>query len=421
MDKIVIQGGKKLNGEVKISTAKNSVLPIIAGSILANDIVTINELPMLEDVFTICDVMEQLGYELNIDKKNNKLIVPPLQREPLIPNENLVKKMRASFLIMGPMIAKYGEFKLARPGGCNIGSRPIELHLKGLRALGAEDKNCGNGFVCIQAKKLIGNKVYLDFPSVGATENIMMAATMAKGTTVIENAAQEPEIIDLIKFLNSMGAKIYTEKPGEIVIEGVEALSSTKYTPIYDRIEAGTFMVAAAITGSKIKLNGVNTDHCSAVISKLREAGVEFLKIDNEPNSIIVKGNEDIRPINIKTMPYPGFPTDMQSQMMSLLSIANGSSIITESVFENRFMNVDELRRMGANIQVEGRTALVDGVKALTGCEVRATDLRAGAALVLAGLVAKGKTIVTDIHHIDRGYVEIENKFRALGADINRE
>lgn len=421
MDKIVIQGGKKLNGEVKISTAKNSVLPIIAGSILANDIVTINELPMLEDVFTICDVMEQLGYELNIDNKNNKLIVPPLQKEPLIPNENLVKKMRASFLIMGPMIAKYGEFKLARPGGCNIGSRPIELHLKGLRALGAEDKNCGNGFVCIQAKKLIGNKVYLDFPSVGATENIMMAATMATGTTVIENAAQEPEIIDLIKFLNSMGAKIYTEKPGEIVIEGVEALTSTKYTPIYDRIEAGTFMVAAAITGSKIKLNGVNTDHCSAVISKLRETGVEFLKIDNEPNSIIVKGNEDIRPINIKTMPYPGFPTDMQSQMMSLLSIANGSSIITESVFENRFMNVDELRRMGANIQVEGRTALVDGVKALTGCEVRATDLRAGAALVLAGLVAKGKTIVTDIHHIDRGYVEIENKFRALGADINRE
>ncbi|ELC8442078.1 UDP-N-acetylglucosamine 1-carboxyvinyltransferase [Clostridium perfringens] len=421
MDKIVIQGGKKLNGEVKISTAKNSVLPIIAGSILANDIVTINELPMLEDVFTICDVMEQLGYELNIDKKNNKLIVPPLQREPLIPNENLVKKMRASFLIMGPMIAKYGEFKLARPGGCNIGSRPIELHLKGLRALGAEDKNCGNGFVCIQAKKLIGNKVYLDFPSVGATENIMMAATIAKGTTVIENAAQEPEIIDLIKFLNSMGAKIYTEKPGEIVIEGVEALTSTKYTPIYDRIEAGTFMVAAAITGSEIKLNGVNSDHCAATISKLREVGTEFFKIDNEPNSIIVRGNEDIRPINIKTMPYPGFPTDMQSQMMSLLSIANGSSIITESVFENRFMNVDELRRMGANIQVEGRTALVDGVKALTGCEVRATDLRAGAALVLAGLVAKGKTIVTDIHHIDRGYVEIENKFRALGADINRE
>ncbi|EGT3615309.1 UDP-N-acetylglucosamine 1-carboxyvinyltransferase [Clostridium perfringens] len=421
MDKIVVQGGKKLNGEVKISTAKNSVLPIIAGSILANDTVIINELPMLEDVFTICNVMEQLGYKLDIDKKNNKLIVPPLQREPLIPNEDLVKKMRASFLIMGPMIAKYGEFKLARPGGCNIGSRPIGLHLKGLRALGAEDSNCGNGFVCIKAKNLIGNKVYLDFPSVGATENIIMAATMAKGTTVIENAAQEPEIIDLIKFLNSMGAKIYTEKPGEIVIDGVESLTSTKYTPIYDRIEAGTFMVAAAITGSEIKLNGVNTDHCAAIISKLRETGTEFFSIDNEPNSIIVRGSEDIKPINIKTMPYPGYPTDMQSQMMSLLSIAKGSSIITESVFENRFMNVDELRRMGANIQVEGRTALIDGIKELTGCEVRATDLRAGAALVLAGLVARGRTIITDIHHIDRGYVQIENKFRALGADINRE
>lgn len=420
MDKIVVQGGKKLKGEVKINTAKNSVLPIIAGSILANDNVIINELPMLEDVFTICDVMEQLGYELEIDKKNNRLIVPPLQINPLIPDEDLVKKMRASFLIMGPMIAKYGEFKLARPGGCNIGSRPIGLHLKGLRALGAEDSNCGNGFVCVKAKRLIGNKVYLDFPSVGATENIIMAATLAKGTTVIENSAQEPEIIDLINFLNSMGAKIYTEKPGEIIIEGVESLSSTRYTPIYDRIEAGTFMVAAAITGSEIKLNGVNKDHCSAIISKLRECGTEIIDIKDEANSIIVRGYDEIKPINIKTMPYPGYPTDMQSQMMSLLSIANGSSIITESVFENRFMNVDELRRMGADIQVEGQSALINGVANLTGCEVKATDLRAGAALILAGLIATGETIVTDIHHIDRGYVEIENKFRALGADINR-
>ncbi|WP_447411007.1 UDP-N-acetylglucosamine 1-carboxyvinyltransferase [Clostridium perfringens] len=420
MDKIVVKGGKKLKGEVNINTAKNSVLPIIAGSILATDGVLINELPMLQDVFTICNVMEQLGYDLKIDKKENKLIVPPLNKDPLIPSEDLVKKMRASFLIMGPMIAKYGEFKLARPGGCNIGSRPIELHLKGLRALGAEDSNCGNGFVCIKAKKLVGSKIYLDFPSVGATENIMMAATMAKGTTVIENAAQEPEITDLINFLNSMGAKIYIEKPGKIIIEGVDSLTSTEYTPIYDRIEAGTFMVAAAITGSEIKINGVNKDHCSAIISKLKEAGTEFFDVHNDENSIIVKGNEEIKPINIKTMPYPGYPTDMQSQMMSLLSIAKGSSIITESVFENRFMNVDELRRMGANIQVEGRTALIEGVDNLTGCEVKATDLRAGAALILAGLVAKGETIVTDIYHIDRGYVEIENKFRALGADISR-
>lgn len=420
MDKIVVKGGKKLKGEVNINTAKNSVLPIIAGSILSNEGVLIKELPMLQDVFTICNLMKQLGYDLKIDKNENKLIIPPLNKEPLIPSEDLVKKMRASFLIMGPMIAKYGEFKLSRPGGCNIGSRPIELHLKGLRALGAEDNNCGNGFVCIKAKKLIGNKIYLDFPSVGATENILMAATLAKGTTIIENAAQEPEINDLINFLNSMGAKIYVEKPGKIIIDGVDSLGSTKYTPIYDRIEAGTFMVAAAITGSKIKIKGVNKDHCSGIISKLKEAGVEFFDVENEENSIIVKGNEEINPINIKTLPYPGYPTDMQSQMMSLLSLAKGNSIITESVFENRFMNVDELRRMGANIQVEGKAAFIEGINNLTGCEVRATDLRAGAALILAGLVAKGETVVTDIYHIDRGYVEIENKFSALGADISR-
>lgn len=421
MDKIIIQGGRKLSGEVNISTAKNSVLPIIAGAILSNDTVYINKLPMLDDVFTICDVIKQLGFELNIDKKEGILIVPPLTKNPLIPDEDLVKKMRASFLIMGPMIAKYGEFKLARPGGCNIGTRPIDLHLKGLKALGASIDNCGNGFVCVNAKKLIGNRIYLDFPSVGATENILMAATLAKGTTIIENSAQEPEIVDLINFLNSMGGKIYTEKPGEIIVEGVDSLKSVSYTPIYDRIEAGTFMVAAAITGSEIKLNGVNTDHCSATIAKLKEAGVEFIKVEGEEDSVIVKGNSIIRPITLKTLPHPGYPTDMQSQMMSLLSIAKGNSIITESVFENRFMNVDELRRMGANIQVEGRSAFIEGVKSLTGCEVKATDLRAGAALILAGLVAEGRTTITDIYHIDRGYVEIENKFRNLGANIFRE
>ncbi|MGG5462826.1 UDP-N-acetylglucosamine 1-carboxyvinyltransferase [Clostridium sp. B9] len=421
MDKIVIQGGKKLSGEVNISTAKNSVLPIIAASILANDSVSINKLPMLEDVFTICNVMKQLGFDLNIDKNKNKLIIPPLQKQPLIPDEDLVKKMRASFLIMGPMIAKYGEFKLARPGGCNIGTRPIGLHLKGLEALGANVSKCGSGFVCVEAKKLIGNKVYLDFPSVGATENTIMAATLAKGTTIIENAAQEPEISDLINFLNSMGAKIYSEKPGEVIIDGVDSLSSTEYTPIYDRIEAGTFMAAASITGSEIKIKGVNKDHCSAIISKLSESGTKFIDIKGEPDSIIVKGGDIIKPTNVNTMPYPGYPTDMQSQMMSLLSIAKGSSIITETVFENRFMNVDELRRMGAEIQVEGRSAFIEGVDELTGCEVRATDLRAGAALILAGLVARGKTTVTDIYHIDRGYVEIENKFKALGAEIYRE
>lgn len=421
MDKIIVQGGKKLSGEVNISTAKNSVLPIIAGAILANDTVFINKLPMLDDVFTICNVIKELGFDLCIDKKEERLILPPLSREPLIPNEDLVKKMRASFLIMGPVIAKYGEFKLARPGGCNIGTRPIDLHLKGLKALGASIDNCGNGFVCVKAKKLVGSRIYLDFPSVGATENIVMAATLAKGTTVLENSAQEPEIIDLINFLNLMGAKIYIEKKGEIIIDGVDSLGSVSYTPINDRIEAGTFMVAAAITGSEIKINGVNSDHCSAIISKLKEAGAQFRHVEGEDESIIVKGNQGINPIILKTLPHPGYPTDMQSQMMSLLSIANGSSIITESVFENRFMNVHELIRMGANIKVEGRSAFIEGVKKLTGCEVRATDLRAGAALILAGLIAEGETIITDIYHIDRGYVEIENKFRNLGANIWRE
>ncbi|MGL5245485.1 MAG: UDP-N-acetylglucosamine 1-carboxyvinyltransferase [Sarcina sp.] len=420
MEKIVIKGGKKLNGEVNISAAKNSVLPIIVASLLANGEVKINNAPMLEDVFTICDVIYQLGFKINVDKENNIIKINAINENKLLPNTDLVRKMRASFLIMGPMLAKYGEFKIAQPGGCNIGSRPIELHLKGLKALGADIVKDDNGFILAKAKNLIGNRVYLDFPSVGATENIMMAATLAKGITIIENAAQEPEISDLANFLIKMGAKICGIGCGKIVIEGVQELKGIEYTPIFDRIEAGTFMIAAAITGSCLKIKGINDEDLRPVIEKLKECGVNFQFINDGIPSIIVKGNELIKPVDIKTLPHPGFPTDMQSQMMSFLSLAKGSSIITESIFENRFMNVAELNRMGANIKVEGRSAFIDGVNSLTGAEVRATDLRSGAALILAALVAKGETYISDVYHIDRGYVDVEKKFRQLGAEIYR-
>lgn len=421
MEKIVVRGGNKLEGEVEIEGAKNAVLPILAAAILPSEGRTIlTNVPMLSDVYTMNNVIRFLNVKVGFDENEKSVEIDATGKLSYDAPFKYVSKMRASIVVLGPLLARLGKARVAMPGGCAIGSRPIDLHLKGLELLGAKIEQ-HNGYIDAHTDgRLVGANIYLDFPSVGATQNIMMAATLAKGTTIIENVAREPEIVDLANVLNKMGAKVYGAGTEKIKIIGVESLHGTEHAIIQDRIEAGTFMVAAAITGSEIKINGVNKDHCSAIISKLKEAGTEFFDIHNDENSIIVKGNEEIKPINIKTMPYPGYPTDMQSQMMSLLSIAKGSSIITESVFENRFMNVDELRRMGANIQVEGRTALIEGVDNLTGCEVKATDLRAGAALILAGLVAKGETIVTDIYHIDRGYVEIENKFRALGADISR-
>ena len=419
MENIIINGQRKLKGEVNISAAKNSVLPIIAASLLATEEVTINNAPMLEDVFTICSVIKELGFQVYIDRLYNTIKIKESNCLNGCPDEELVRKMRASFLIMGPMLSKYGEFRLTRPGGCNIGNRPIDLHLKGLKALGAEIIIDSGGEIIARAARLIGNRIYLDFPSVGATENLMMAATLAKGTTIIENAAQEPEIVDLGNFLNSLGAKVFGQGTRKIIIEGVDSLKGTSYTPIYDRREAGTFMIAAAITGSTIRINGVNEDYCRPLIEKLKECGVDFVFLNNG-YSTIVNGKNKIRCVDIKTMPYPGFPTDMQSQMMSLLCLAKGSSIITETVFENRFMNVEELIRMGAHIKVIGRTAFVEGVKKLSGCEVKATDLRAGAALVLAGLAAEGTTKITDVFHIDRGYFNIEGKLKNMGADIYR-
>lgn len=416
MEKIIVEGGNKLSGEVNISLAKNSILPIIVASLLSKDDIIIQEAPMLEDVIVLTDLLKAMNCKVDLDKENN-LKINTSNIKLMDMNSELIRKMRASFLIMGPLLARFGECKISLPGGCNIGTRPIDLHLKGFKALGAEIK-IGHGYIEAKAEHLKGARIYLDFPSVGATENILMAAVLAEGTTIIENAAEEPEIWDLANFLNSMGAKIEGAGYGKIVIEGVKELKGVSYKPIYDRVEAGTFMIAAALTNSIIQINGANEEQLRPTIEKLRECGVEFKTIAEDV--IMVDGTHTKSPIDIKTLPYPGFPTDMQAQMMTLLAITKGSSIITETVFENRFMHVAELVRMGANIKIDGRTAIIEGVDDLTGCEVKATDLRAGAAMILAGLIAKGRTEISDLYHIDRGYTNIEEKFSKLGAKIYR-
>jgi len=416
MEKIIVEGGNKLSGEVNISLAKNSILPIIVASLLSEDDIIIQEAPMLEDVIVLTDLLKEMNCNIDLDEKNN-LRIDTSNIKLIDMNSELIRKMRASFLIMGPLLARFGKCKISLPGGCNIGTRPIDLHLKGFKALGAEI-NIGHGYIEANVKKLKGNRIYLDFPSVGATENILMASVLAEGTTIIENAAEEPEIWDLANFLNSMGAKIEGAGYGKITIEGVKELKGVSYKPIYDRVEAGTFMVAAAITNSVITIKGANEDQLRPTIEKLKECGVLFKTISKDV--MIVDGTHNKKTTDIKTMPYPGFPTDMQAQMMTLLATTKGSSIITETVFENRFMHVAELVRMGANIKIDGRTAMIEGVDNLTGCEVKATDLRAGAAMILAGLIANGTTEITDLYHIDRGYINIEEKFSKLGAKIYR-
>ncbi|SNX53553.1 UDP-N-acetylglucosamine 1-carboxyvinyltransferase [Thermoanaerobacterium sp. RBIITD] len=414
MTKIIVEKSPALKGTVKISGAKNSVLPIIAASLLSSGEVFIDDIPELEDVNVIIELIKYLGAECTL--KDGKLRIMVDIKDVEAPYD-LVKKMRASFLVMGPILAKLGHARISMPGGCAIGTRPIDLHLKGFQTLGA-NINIGHGYVEATAKKLIGKKVYLDFPSVGATENIMMAAVFADGVTAIENAAEEPEIVDLANFLNKMGANIKGAGTDTIRIEGVKELKGTEHTVIPDRIEAGTYMVAAAMTGGNVLIENVIIDHIKPVIAKLTECGVV---ITEEANGIRVKGKKNYKAVDIKTLPYPGFPTDMQAQMMAMMSCAKGTSVIIETVFENRFMHVDELKRMGANIKIEGRSAVVTGIDHLSGAEVKATDLRAGAALVLAGLVADGKTVINDVHHIDRGYVKIEDRLSKLGAIIYRE
>ena len=418
MEKLIIHGGHELHGRVKISGAKNAVLPIIAATLLAQDKpCVLDEVPYLNDVCTIAEVLRQLGAKVDFNRQQHTLFVDSTVLKTVDAPYDLVRKMRASFVIMGPLLARYGKAKISMPGGCAIGTRPIDLHLKGFEALGAEIE-IGHGFISATAPNgLKGTSIYLDFPSVGATENIIMAACMAEGQTILENAAQEPEIIDLANFLNIMGAKIRGAGTNVIKITGVPKLIGHNYTIIPDRIEAGTYMVAVAMTGGDIYIENAISEHLKPVIAKLNEAGV---KIEEDIDGIRVSCNKRPKAIDIKTLPYPGFPTDMQAQFMVMLTIADGTGLVTETVFENRFMHVDELKRMGACIKVDGRTSIVEGVPSLHGCQVKATDLRAGAAMVLAGLVANGETEVSYIHHIDRGYDNLVEKLCGLGADICR-
>lgn len=416
MSKFIVRGGKRLTGTVRVSGAKNSVLPIIAASLLGeHGVSVICDAPPLDDVKTIHHVLEKLGANLTYSNETIRVNAEHLHSYEA-PYE-LVRKMRASFLVMGPLLARAGQARISLPGGCAIGTRPIDQHLKGFEAMGAEI-GLGQGY--IEAKvngRLKGAKIYLDVASVGATENIMMAATLAEGTTTIENAAREPEIVDLANYLNKMGAKVRGAGTGVIRIEGVEQLHGAEHTVIPDRVEAGTYMVAAAMTGGDVYVEGAIADHLGPVIAKMEEMGVQ---IEPDENGIRVRADRPLKAVDVKTLPYPGFPTDMQSQMMALLLVAEGTSVVTETVFENRFMHVDEFNLMSANIKVDGRTAVVTGSAKLVGAKVCATDLRAGAALICAGLVAEGTTEVSGVQHIDRGYVNIAEKLSALGADIYR-
>lgn len=416
MEKLIIKGGTPLHGSVRISSAKNAVLPIIVAALLPENPATITDVPELADVTTICSVLDSLG--VKIERKGRDMVFDASDIRNTEASYELMSRMRASFLIMGPLLAKKGHAKIALPGGCMIGSRPIDLHLKAFEAMGAEIEIC-NGYVEARAPKgLHGAEIYLDFPSVGATENVLMAAALTEGRTVIENAAEEPEIVDLVTFLSGMGANIKGAGTNVIRVEGVKKLTGITHTVIPDRIEAGTFMIAAAMAGGNVLVENVLADHLRPLLAKLGEAGVDVVKEDIDRVRIISSGK--ICSTDIKTLPYPGFPTDLQAQFMALMTVGNGVSRITETVFENRFMHAGELQRMGASIQIEGRTAVVTGVPFLRGAFVRATDLRAGAALTLAGLAAHGTTEVGELQYIDRGYDHLVEKLQGLGANISR-
>jgi len=408
----VICGGKKLYGKIGIEGAKNAVLPIIAATLLAKGSSQIHEVPYLADVNTLCDMLSSIGAKVE-RKKKSLIINTNLVHTSEATSEN-AGDMRASFLLMGPLLARYGQVKMLLPGGCAIGSRPVDLHLKGFAALGAEII-LEHGSISAAAKQLTGARIYLDFPSVGATENLMMAASMAEGQTILENVAEEPEIVDLANFLNNMGARVSGAGTNIIKIMGVSELIGCNHVVIPDRIEAGTYMAAAAAAGGEVLIENVIIDHLKPVVAKLREAGVV---VEEEADGVRIKSDGVLLPVDIKTMPYPGFPTDMQAQMMALLMRAKGTSVISETVFENRFMHVDELKKMGANITTEGHTAIVQQAERITGAVVKATDLRAGAALVIAGLMADGTTEIKEIKHIRRGYDNMVEKLSSVGADI---
>ena len=416
MAKIVISGGEPLNGDVWISGAKNAVLPILASTLLADGPVSISNVPHLHDVTTTMELLGQMGVSLEIDERMRINIDPRTTSRYFAPYD-LVKTMRASILVLGPLVARFGQADVSLPGGCAIGSRPVDLHIKGLQALGAE-VSVENGYIKARAKRLKGARINMDIVTVTGTENIMMAATLAKGTTVIENAAQEPEVIDLANCLNSMGAKIEGAGSATIVIEGVEQLHGTQYDVLPDRIETGTFLVAGAISGGRVMAKRARPKTLDAVLQKLEDAGAE-ITTGEDWVQLDMRGRKP-KAVNITTAPYPAFPTDMQAQFTALNSVAEGVGVITETVFENRFMHVHELHRLGADIRLEGNTAIVQGVESMTGAPIMATDLRASACLVLAGLAAKGDTTVDRVYHIDRGYENIEEKLSTLGAKIRR-
>jgi UDP-N-acetylglucosamine 1-carboxyvinyltransferase len=414
MDKIIIRGGRRLKGEVTVDGAKNAALPILLASLLTPEPCTFHSIPRVVDVRTTLRLLANLGAQ--VAESDGGISVQAERLARLEAQYELVKTMRASFLALGPLLARFGRARVSTPGGCAIGSRPVDLHLEGLQKMGARIRIV-HGYVEAEAERLQGACIYLDVPSVGATEHLMTVGTLAAGTTVIENAAREPEVVDLARALTAMGAKISGAGEDVITIEGVSALRGCDFTIIPDRIEAGTFMIAAAITGGDVYVRGARPEHLHAVILKLREAGAE---VQEEIEGIRVIGNGRSRSVDVKTMPYPGFPTDLQAQMMALMALADGRSVISETIFENRFMHVLELNRMGADIKIQGHSAFVRGVATLSGAPVMATDLRASVCLVLAALAADGETEVSRVYHLDRGYTHIEEKLSALGADIRR-
>ncbi|HFQ3840695.1 UDP-N-acetylglucosamine 1-carboxyvinyltransferase [Enterococcus lactis] len=417
MEEIIVRGGNQLNGTVRIEGAKNAVLPILAASLLAEEgITTLDNVPILSDVFTMNQVIRHLNVDVDFDEQKNQVTIYASRQLEIEAPYEYVSQMRASIVVMGPLLARNGHAKVAMPGGCAIGKRPIDLHLKGFQALGAKIIQ-KNGYIEAIADELIGNTIYLDFPSVGATQNIMMAAVKAKGTTIIENVAREPEIVDLANILNKMGAHVYGAGTETMRIEGVDHLHAVNHSIVQDRIEAGTFMVAAAMTEGNVLIADAISEHNRPLISKLIEMGAEIIE---EEGGIRVIGPKHILPTDVKTMPHPGFPTDMQAQMTAIQLVAEGTSVVTETVFENRFQHLEEMRRMNAHVKIDGNVAIMDGNHELQGAEVYATDLRAAAALVLAGLKANGITRVRNLNYLDRGYYNFHIKLQKLGADVER-
>ena len=418
MEQIIVHGGNtKLEGTVKIEGAKNAVLPILAATLLAEEgVTTLKNVPILSDVFTMNQVIKHLNVAIDFDEDANEVTIDATQPLGIEANYEYVSKMRASIVVMGPLLARNGHAKVGMPGGCAIGKRPIDLHLKGFQALGAKIIQ-KNGYIEAIADELIGNTIYLDFPSVGATQNIMMAAVRAKGTTIIENVAREPEIVDLANILNKMGANVIGAGTETMRIEGVDKLHAVEHSIVQDRIEAGTFMVAAAMTEGNVLIEEAISEHNRPLISKLTEMGAI---IEEEENGIRVIGPKHLKPTDVKTMPHPGFPTDMQAQMTAIQMFAEGTSIVTETVFENRYQHLEEMRRMNADLKIDGNIAVINGGNELQGAAVEATDLRAAAALILVGLRANGITRVSNLKYLDRGYYEFHKKLQKLGANVER-